>query len=279
MIYEYNENFFDKIDTQEKAYWLGFLYADGCVLENGKNMSLEISLAAKDEEHLKKFLKSIDANIKIRRRTVICSGKECDTRRINVCSTKMCRDLIKLGCTPRKSLTLKFPSENIIQSEFIFDFLRGYFDGDGCISFITNGPKLTSSLISFVGTKDFLDGIYNNMVKNGIPVRYNVKKVSNAYEMRIYGRDKIIEIYNKFYGRENCVFLTRKKEKLESYIAFVKENYPNFYGKNGVYYDKRNKDWKASYFVEGKRITKIFHTFEEAKKFRLYFELKNCPLI
>lgn len=279
MIYKYNENLFEEIDTQESAYWLGFLYADGCVYENGKNMALEISLARKDEEHLVKFLKFIDGDIRIRRKAVVCDEKECEVSRISVCSTKMCKDLIELGCTPRKSLTLKFPSEDIVPKKFIPDFIRGYFDGDGCISFLTNGNKLTSSLVSFIGTKDFLNGIYNNMVKAGIPVKYNVRKQGNAYEIRIYGRDKITEIYNYFYKRENCVFLTRKKEKFEKYIDFIKENYPNFYGKNGVYYDKKHNSWKSSYIIDGNKITKTFHTFEEAKKFRLDFELKNCPLV
>ena len=60
--YTYNENYFKIIDSEEKAYWLGFLYADGCITrfyrnEKLKSMSLELTLQSNDIEHLKKFLK------------------------------------------------------------------------------------------------------------------------------------------------------------------------------------------------------------------------------
>ena len=62
--YHHNENFFEVIDTEEKAYWLGFMYADGWIMDNSKRYGQDhfgISISNKDEEHLRKFLKSLNA--------------------------------------------------------------------------------------------------------------------------------------------------------------------------------------------------------------------------
>ena len=62
------------------------------------------------------------------------------------------------GCTPRKSLTLKFPSLNIFKDEsLVWDFIRGYIDGDGCISYATKDHS--KMLLSLLGTEDFLNSI------------------------------------------------------------------------------------------------------------------------
>nr|DAG90196.1 MAG TPA: endonuclease [Crassvirales sp.] len=50
---EFNRDFFSVIDTEEKAYWLGFLYADGFISASGNTVGLSISL--KDIDHLKKY--------------------------------------------------------------------------------------------------------------------------------------------------------------------------------------------------------------------------------
>ena len=54
-MYKYNENFFEKIDSPRKAYWLGFLYADGCILDQRKSKILEITLSKNDKNHLQKL--------------------------------------------------------------------------------------------------------------------------------------------------------------------------------------------------------------------------------
>lgn len=135
--YVYNKDYFEKINTSEKAYWLGFLYADGCITrfykgEVLKSMSLEITLKDADCEHLIKFKNALESNIPIQHR--IITGKY-KADRIVVNCTKICNDLIKLGCTPTKSLTLEFPKKDIIPQDFIRDFIRGYFDGDGGVSY------------------------------------------------------------------------------------------------------------------------------------------------
>ena len=79
--YYYNKDFFNKIDTEEKAYWLGFLYADGCIVTRSKckkvtPMSLELVLSSIDINHLYKFLNSLESNIEIKNKIVELNGKK-----------------------------------------------------------------------------------------------------------------------------------------------------------------------------------------------------------
>lgn len=94
------KDIFRKIDTEEKAYWLGFLYADGYV---SKNNQIEVSLALKDEKHLIKLKKFINTNTNI-----IKDDHRC---RLLFCSKEMAQDLANLGCVNNKSLILTFPTE------------------------------------------------------------------------------------------------------------------------------------------------------------------------
>lgn len=111
----YNKDFFQKIDTEEKAYWLGFIYADGCINrmyrnEKLKSMDLEIGLCREDEKHLRKFLNYIESNVEIKHKQSKLNGNTYDSSRVTICCTKMCYDLIDKGCTPQKSLSLQFPN-------------------------------------------------------------------------------------------------------------------------------------------------------------------------
>lgn len=89
----YNKDFFQEINTEEKAYWLGFLYADGCINKIYRNnklksMNLEIGLCHKDEQHLQKFLNSIESNIEIKHKKSKSNGKIYESSRIIICCTK-----------------------------------------------------------------------------------------------------------------------------------------------------------------------------------------------
>ena len=148
--YYYNEDYFKKIDTAEKAYWLGFLYADGCITrfyrnEKLKSMSLELTLQDEDCDHLIKFKNALESNVPIQHKII---NRKYKSDRIVINCTSMCRDLIKLGCTPVKSLTLEFPNNDILPEEYVRDFIRGYFDGDGGVSY-TEGEYFHSARNKF----------------------------------------------------------------------------------------------------------------------------------
>lgn len=130
--YNYNKEFFKYIDTEEKSYWLGFIYADGYVWQTPNNSELGIELNINDKKHLQKFNKSIEGNIEVSERSRLHKdwGKVYDTCLIRLYNKNIVDDLINLGVIQNKSETIEIPD---IPKEFMPHFLRGYFDGDGCV--------------------------------------------------------------------------------------------------------------------------------------------------
>lgn len=208
--YNVNEDYFEKINTPNKAYWLGFLYADGCILirERNKKKSyvLELSLNADDTLHLEKFKMSLKSNTPIKNKTIKDKYKAC---KINICNKKICEDLIKLGCTPRKSLTLTFPTEDQVPKELIPHFIRGYLDGDGCV--YNNGEGYVS--LSFVGTQSFLESIQNIMYDKFGLTKTILKEKGQAYQCAWKGKGNLKTWFDYLYNYDDIIFLQRKFEK------------------------------------------------------------------
>ncbi|NJO59681.1 MAG: hypothetical protein HC836_15660 [Richelia sp. RM2_1_2] len=229
--YKLKENYFGKIDTEAKAYILGFLFADGYV--NEKYGQISVTLHEKDCELLNYMVREMyetDRPLKHYKGYL----------RLVVCSNKMVSDLIKLGCTQRKTFTLKFPQ---IEEEFISHFMRGYFDGDGSI---TVGKDNTLNL-SIVGTIEFLS-VYQDRLKD--VCQLNVTKFDDRHPDRKtniralrYGGNIIINRIFYYLYNNSSVSLTRKKMIFENILKgkpyFKNENYKrNVYQKFIEYGDK-----------------------------------------
>ena len=203
--YPRDEFYFNKIDTEEKAYWLGFLYADGCVHSNNYEISVNIT----DKEHIEKFKAAIQAfNHNI---TEIQDKRFQNAKTLYQFSIKdkqLHQDLIKWGCIPQKSLLInKIPN---IPRDYVSHFLRGYFDGDGSLHYLrgTNNYR-----ISFVGTKDFLNDIQKELQTN-VSLQSNI--AGKAYVLQIAGRRQIERILNYLYNnsKEN----NRLNRKYQKYL-------------------------------------------------------------
>lgn len=144
--YKINENYFDNIDTPNKAYILGFLYADGGNTSNynKKRYCITITLQEADNQILYDIKKEIgyDAPIKFR------EYNGCKTATLDICNKHMVQKLHEFGVIPNKTLTLKFPEW--LNEELYPHFIRGYFDGDGCITHNnrTVSPQITTSIVS-----------------------------------------------------------------------------------------------------------------------------------
>ena len=207
--YNVDENYFEKINTPNKAYWLGFLYADGCILVRTRNNKtsyiLEISLCEEDILHLEKFKMSLKSNTPIKIKTIQNKYKAC---RITICNKKICEDLIKLGCTPKKSLTLKFPNEKQVPKKLIPHFIRGYLDGDGCVY---NGEYGMS--ISLVGTRNFLESIQNIINEELGLTKTKINKKGKAYQCQWRGVGNAKSWFDYLYNYDDIIYLQRKFEK------------------------------------------------------------------
>jgi hypothetical protein len=135
----FNNRYFKEINTREKAYWLGFIFADGYVVFNPKRRNYEVSIELNsiDREHLEKFNRAIGGDIEIATRIskdrlidgVFVKGGVPNSV-IRIYSRPMAEDLIALNVVPNKTYKTEYPKVN---DEFFLDFLRGFVDGDGHI--------------------------------------------------------------------------------------------------------------------------------------------------
>lgn len=214
-----NFNIFDKIDSEEKAYWLGFIYADGNIASlNYKKIryNFELSLSSKDLEHLKKFNIFISSNkdVRIEKAGNLYQYERC---RISFANKHFWNVLNNYGCTPKKSLTLKFPNINIFENKnLIRHFIRGYIDGDGCMSYCDKEHKHMT--LRILGTKDFL-----NILQKYLPLEKKNKlhKKNNIYDLSFQkGRGKYILDY---VYKDATIFLDRKLEKYKEYCRLYQE--------------------------------------------------------
>ena len=158
--YNINEKYFDNIDTPNKAYILGFLYADGCNSSNydKKRYCITITLQESDSQILYDIKNVIgyDAPIKFR------EYDGCKRATLDICNKHIVLKLHEYGIIPNKTLVLKFPQwldENLYPH-----FIRGYFDGDGCIT--SNNRKVSPQMsVSMVGTIDMCE-CFVNIISN-----------------------------------------------------------------------------------------------------------------
>jgi hypothetical protein len=138
--YEITEGYFKTIDSEEKAYWLGFLAADGCIRrrvnEVGKTRGdgIYLKLAVLDESHMERFRDSICPDAQIHHRTNKTKTKKGNvsisyTCNLGIYSNELVQDIMKLGVGPNKTFTIPKPT---IDEKYYRDYIRGFFDGDGC---------------------------------------------------------------------------------------------------------------------------------------------------
>ena len=213
--YPIDESVFEKIDTEEKAYWLGFLYADGYVAANSNQVGLGLALC--DIAHLEKYKSFIkwEGEIKVYKEHQFGSkdnhnkkGEEMYNCKVIITNEKIHRDLVNLGCVPNKSLILQFPTEDQVPKEFQVAFIRGYVDGDGTLGLYPHSkknPRLEESLL-IVGTKPFLEKVQEVLG----PGYLMQKKNCNEHTYRLgYSTMKAFKAADIMY-KNATVYLDRK---------------------------------------------------------------------
>lgn len=211
--YSFNENFFDCIDTEEKAYWLGFIYADGYIANAipGKiHDAFGMALSSVDEAHLEKFKNSLDSTHPIHYYT---SAYGTGFSRITFLNQHFVDNLISKGVLRNKSLILTFPSYDIVPKDLIVHFIRGYFDGDGSIK--KTGKKRTAAKdpydVSFLGTKEFLEAIQDELGMH-TKLKDTSKHNVNNHEIVFGGYHKALSVLNLLYENAS-IYLDRKYER------------------------------------------------------------------
>lgn len=209
-----NYHYFDCIDTEEKAYWLGFITADGWVTknENSGAGAVGIELQYKDINHLKKFNKAINGNYKITDRWKSCPlsdpGKKNHMCVIRIFSIVMVESLLTHGITPRKTLNISMPQ---IPQGLQRHFIRGFFDGDGCFSVSNNriGVRFCTA------SEKFKEDIIDILSQNGIEMKdysENHENYNAVYYPEATSNEMRLKLLEYMY--KDCkVYLDRKYKK------------------------------------------------------------------
>ena len=206
-----DEHFFDNIDSEESAYILGFIYADGC-LTKGNNLSFTV--AEFDKEILEKIKKCLNSNhhigTYIGNNGYVIGNKYC---KLSICNKHLHDTLVNLGATERKTKGLKFPTW--LRQDLIRHFIRGFFDGDGSVYYVKQADFVNCN---FTGTFDMLSNI-RNILHQEISTSASVYKYANKdiYDFKVGGKNKVIAFYNYLY-KDASIFLSRKKDKFDEYI-------------------------------------------------------------
>lgn len=208
------ENFFKEINTQEKAYTLGLLYADGS--NNQKGMT--ITLQEQDKGILDRLKAELNFTGDLYYKKRIREGCS-NSYELNITSKVISEDLSKLGCVPKKSLILKFPSEEQVPKHLLSHFIRGYMDGDGSIF------MCKQLYVSFVGTLEFLTKVQNIFQQEiGVsPTSLQIKckkRATNNYQFAVGGNIKAQAVLEWIYKDSN-IHLERKFNRFQEF----KNNY------------------------------------------------------
>ena len=208
--WSYNENYFEEINSPEKAYWLGFIWADGYIT---KTNCFGIELAIKDKEHLEKFQQDLESNTKIKERSKVSFGKIHKSCILEFRNKKMVQDLQDKGIKTRKTYNLSIPK---INQEFYKDFIRGYFDGDG--TYVLNGYNKEISCVCYC--EEFLKWIQKDFEKNKIQSSLLKQKNKKLFNLKIYNIDSILKYYYNYWENANR-FLDRKKVKMQEIYNYI----------------------------------------------------------
>lgn len=211
--YPYNcdYDYFDHIDTEEKAYWLGFLSADGWISRNERDNSgtVGIELQYGDIDHLRKFNKSINGNYKITDRYRKCTLTNSDKANhdcvLRIYSIVMYESLVRLGFTNNKSFDLSIPK---LDEPLIHHYIRGYFDGNG--SAYVSSHKLKASFCT--ASENLKNDIIDICNSNGIELT-DYSHVSE-YGTTIYRpfaskNEHIVKLLHYMYD-DATIYLSRK---------------------------------------------------------------------
>lgn len=234
--YSFDETFFDNIDNEKKAYWLGFMMADGFITSkrerprHGVEMqSFGITLSAKDIEHLEKFKADLNSDHPIY--TYKCYNTQFSgspTSRLMIGSQHAVDSLKKWGIVENKTFFCKMPD---IKDELKPAFIRGYSDGDGSI-IILKDFRFSWEL---TGTKELLTSILCFLGKENLKLSQRwPERENNNYRATIFGRDQVVNLLDIIY-KDATVYLERKYQK---YLEMKKwkENHKEYKYRQGYKY-------------------------------------------
>lgn len=231
--YNHNDDYFDSITTANKAYILGFIIADGCINKTIRGNCITNRLTFNNSIDDFSVIDKIKDEISPESKVYIRESKSLTVNRkkqvsLRITSFALCEKLIsKYDIIPNKTKHHNFQFNfDLIPKEFYRDFIRGFFDGDGSVSFYKTKNTIFFNFSFIFNSKIFAEQIGNifEQLFNIKSVYYeHVGKTCTYYTLRFnYNRQRtaiIKEIYDYLYN--NCdIYLERKQIKFSKYFEY-----------------------------------------------------------
>lgn len=223
--YKINENSLDEINNEEKAYFLGFFFADG---HNSNRNDICITIKDEDKYILKEFLKILESNHPIKSK---CIGRNKYSE-FRITNKSLSNRLRELGINSNKTVGAKFP--NYIEDNLIRHFIRGFMDGDGSID--ANNPR-----VQFIGTFNMMKSL-QLIIESETGIKGVVKEEDRSdkiYYFCIYGGKKCESFLDYLYS-DSKIYLLRKFERYTLLKNRSKDGWlrrREAYGENGISID------------------------------------------
>lgn len=244
----YDDRLFKYIDEPWKAYFLGWMYADGCMIKSMR--CCRLALNSKDDSVLRFFTNKI-----FKSRKPLYNMKSHNEKLFTINNSVMCNDLVNLGLIPQKSLILNFPTKRQVSPKFLPFFIRGYFEGDGSV-FLS---KKKRSVVKTAGINICLTELFGRKLSSYLTnygIISAIRQTTSIHLLSIKRYDSICKFYKLIYTPRPPFVLLRKYKKLKSiYDSRLLTNHKNSTSKFcGIFYNKtlKSRKWIASMTVKGK---------------------------
>jgi hypothetical protein len=216
---EVNHNFFS-VWTSKMAYVFGYFCADGNLYRDKRTKGWYVRFSSNDRDHLETIRRVMKST-----HGFVVNERQPKLATLTIVSEKLALDLLALGVTPRKSLTLTFPS---VPQEYLNDFVRGYFDGDGSI--YLEAQRRQSPRISFVsGSKNFLVTLRQHLetILPSMLGRLYKNKPGRSYLLRYSRQGDIVRMFEFLYPEgQEILCLRRKYQKFWEAVSYLVSNNP-----------------------------------------------------
>ena len=212
----FNKDYFEKIDSPNQAYWLGFIYADGYIIQNRTNRNYELGIDLQEEDGylLEEFNRELGGVhcIKYKHKNKSFNGYEYTSHSaiLRIYCKKLTDDLISRNVHINKTYRKEFPQCR----EFFWDFLRGFIDGDGCLH-INQHNRLFLQITN--ANTGFLEYLVNE-ISDRINITGSIYKEKDLkYRLVFFWQSDVRLLLDEIYRDENCVKLERKHNIYKSY--------------------------------------------------------------
>lgn len=209
--YHIKENYF-KNETRNMAYILGLLASDGCVASN-KNI-IYIELQRSDKELLEKVNEELGNERPVKD---YCTSDGYENSKIYFYSKEAKQQLSEYNIIPNKTYSPNFGFPKKLNKQFWIDYIRGFFDGGGCIKDSNYTPtwEINSVNLDVIQTMQ-------TFFKQEHQIELNIQTFTKnrnipMYRLYCYGQEKCHKIFDLLYNNTD-LFLNRKKEKFISLL-------------------------------------------------------------